>query len=87
MFSRHSLAVNGIVHQVAVAIASLENNNSCNHHCEVDKNIQNKISKLMVVLMDRDEKFSLSVKAANARSKLVKLAQDRGMKPHIRMVL
>ena len=71
---------------IAAAIATLENITR-NHHGEVNRNIKNKISELMVVLKDRDEKFSLSVRAANAISMLDRLTQDKGMKSHIRTML
>jgi uncharacterized protein len=71
---------------IAAAIATLENINR-NHHGEVNRNIKNKISELIVVLKDRDEKFSLSVRAANAISMLDRLTQDKGMKSHIRTML
>jgi uncharacterized protein (UPF0147 family) len=71
---------------IAAAIATLENITR-NHHGEVNRNIKNKISELIVVLKDRDEKFSLSVRAANAISMLDRLTQDKGMKSHIRTML
>src|ERR671910_3451175 len=71
---------------IAAAIATLENINR-NHHGEVNRNIKNKISELVVLLKDRDDKFSLSVRAANATSMLDRLTQDKGMKSHIRTML
>src|ERR671912_1559585 len=71
---------------IAAAIATLENINR-NHHGEVNRNIKNKISELVVLLKDRDDKFSLSVRAANAISMLDRLTQDKGMKSHIRTML
>jgi uncharacterized protein len=71
---------------IAAAIATLENI-SRNHHREVNRNIKNKISELIVLLKDRDDKFSLSVRAANAISTLDRLTQDKGMKSHIRTML
>jgi hypothetical protein len=71
---------------IAAAIATLENINR-NHHNEVNRNIKNRITELIVLLKDRDEKFSLSVRAANAISTLDRLTQDKGMKSHIRTML
>jgi uncharacterized protein (UPF0147 family) len=71
---------------MAAAIATLENINR-NHHSEVNRNIKNRIAELVLLLKDRDEKFSLSVRAANAISILDRLTQDKGMKSHIRTML
>jgi uncharacterized protein len=71
---------------IAAAIATLENINR-NHHNEVNRNIKNRITELVVLLKDRDEKFGLSVRAANAISTLDRLTQDKGMKSHIRTML
>jgi uncharacterized protein (UPF0147 family) len=71
---------------IATAIATLENINR-NHHSEVNRNIKNRIAELVLILKDRDEKFSLSVRAANAISILDRLTQDKGMKSHIRTML
>jgi uncharacterized protein (UPF0147 family) len=71
---------------IAAAIGTLENINR-NHHSEVNRNIKNKIAELILLLKDRDEKFSISVRAANAISMLDRLTQDKGMKSHIRTML
>jgi uncharacterized protein (UPF0147 family) len=71
---------------MAAAIATLENINR-NHHSEVNRNIKNRIAELVLLLKDRDEKYSLSVRAANAISILDRLTQDKGMKSHIRTML
>jgi hypothetical protein len=71
---------------IAAAIATLENINR-NHYSEVNRNIKNRIAELVVLLKERDEKFSLSVRAANAISILDRLTQDKGMKSHIRTML
>ncbi|MGA7692102.1 MAG: UPF0147 family protein [Nitrososphaeraceae archaeon] len=71
---------------MAAAIETLENINR-NHHSEVNRNIKNRIAELVLLLKDRDEKFSLSVRAANAISILDRLTQDKGMKSHIRTML
>jgi uncharacterized protein len=71
---------------IAAAISTLENINR-NHYSEVNRNIKNRIAELVVLLKDRDEKFSLSVRAANAISILDRLTQDKGMKSHIRTML
>ena len=71
---------------IAAAIATLENINR-NHHSEVNRNIKNKIADLVLLLKDRDEKISISVRAANAISMLDRLTQDKGMKSHIRTML
>ena len=71
---------------IAAAIATLENINR-NHHSEVNRNIKNRIAELVLLLKDREEKFSLSVRAANAISILDRLTQDKGMKSHIRTML
>ena len=71
---------------MAAAIATLENINR-NHHSEVNRNIKNRIAELVLLLKDRDEKYSLSVRSANAISILDRLTQDKGMKSHIRTML
>jgi uncharacterized protein (UPF0147 family) len=71
---------------IAAAIATLENINR-NHQSEVNRNIKNRITELVELLKDRDKKFSLSVRAANAISILDRLTQDKGMKSHIRTML
>ena len=71
---------------IAAAIATLENINR-NHQSGVNRNIKNKITELVELLKDKDEKFSLSVRAANAISILDRLTQDKGMKSHIRTML
>jgi uncharacterized protein len=71
---------------IAAAITTLENI-SRNHHSEVNRNIKNKIAELVLLLKDRDEKFSISVRAANAISMLDRLTQDKGMRSHIRTML
>ncbi len=70
---------------IAAAIATLENINR--NQSEVNRNIKNKITELVELLKDKDEKFSLSVRAANAISILDRLTQDKGMKSHIRTML
>ena len=71
---------------IAAAIATLENITS-NHQSEVNRNIKNRITELVELLKDKDEKFSISVRAANAISILDRLTQDKGMKSHIRTML
>jgi uncharacterized protein (UPF0147 family) len=71
---------------IAAAITTLENIHR-NHHSEVNRNIKNKIAELVLLLKDGDEKFSISVRAANAISILDRLTQDKGMKSHIRTML
>jgi uncharacterized protein (UPF0147 family) len=71
---------------IAAAIATLENINR-NHHSEVNRNIKNKIAELVLLLKARDEKLSISVRAANAIGMLDRLTQDKGMKSHIRTML
>ena len=71
---------------IAAAIATLENINR-NHHSEVNRNIKNKIAELVLLLRDRDEKFSISVRAANAISMLDRLTQDIGMNSDSRTML
>ena len=69
---------------IGAAITTLESINR-NHHSEVNRNIKGRINELVVLL--KDEKFSLSVRAANAISVLDRLTQDKGMKSHIRTML
>ena len=71
---------------IAAAIATLENINR-NHYSEVNRNIRNRINELAILLKDKEDKFSLSVRAANAISILDRLTQDKGMKSHIRTML
>ena len=71
---------------IAAAIATLENITRT-HQSEVNRNIKNRITELVELLKDKDEKFSISVRAANAISILDRLTQDKGMKSHIRTML
>ena len=48
---------------------------------------ESRINELAVLLKDKEDKFSLSVRAANAISILDRLTQDKGMKSHIRTML
>ena len=70
----------------AAAIMTLENINR-NHYREVNRSIKNGINELLVVLKDKDQKFSLSVRAANAITILDRLTQNKAMKSHIRTML
>ena len=68
------------------AIVTLENINR-NHYREVNRSIKGSINELLVLLKDKEQKFSLSVRAANAVSMLDRLTQDKAMKSHIRTML
>jgi uncharacterized protein (UPF0147 family) len=68
------------------AIVTLENINR-NHYREVNRSIKGSINELLVLLKDKEQKFSLSVRAANAVSLLDRLTQDKAMKSHIRTML
>jgi uncharacterized protein len=71
---------------LASAIATLENINR-NHYREVNRIIKSRINELLALLKDNEQKFSLSVRAANAISILDKMTQDKAMKSHIRTML
>ena len=58
-----------------------------NHYREINRNIRSRISELLALLKDKDQKFSVSVRAANAISILDRITQDRAMKSHIRTML
>jgi uncharacterized protein (UPF0147 family) len=68
------------------AIVTLENINR-NHYREVNRIIKSRINELLALLKDNEQKFSLSVRAANAVSILDKMTQDKAMKSHIRTML
>ena len=68
------------------AIMTLENINR-NHYREVNRSIKGSINELLVLLKDKEQKFSLSVRAANALSMLDGMTQDKTMKSHIRTML
>ena len=71
---------------LASAIMTLENINK-NHFREINKIIKSRINELLDILKGDDQKFSLSVRAANAVSILDKMTQDKAMKSHIRTML
>ena len=71
---------------LAAAIMTLQNINQ-NHYREINRNIRSRISELLALLKDKDQKFSVSVRAANAVSILDRITQDRAMKSHIRTML
>jgi uncharacterized protein len=71
---------------LASAIFTLENINR-NHYREVNRIIKSRINELLALLKDNEQKFSLSVRAANAVSILDKMTQDKAMKSHIRTML
>jgi uncharacterized protein (UPF0147 family) len=71
---------------LASAIVTLENINR-NHYREVNRIIKSRINELLALLKDNQQKFSLSVRAANAVSILDKMTQDKAMKSHIRTML
>ena len=71
---------------LASAIMTLENINK-NHFREINKIIKSRINELLEILNGDDQKFSLSVRAANAISMLDRMTQDKAMKSHIRTML
>ena len=71
---------------LASAIMTLENINK-NHFREINKIIKSRINELLDILKGDDQKFSLSVRAANAISMLDRMTQDKAMKSHIRTML
>lgn len=71
---------------LASAIVTLENINR-NHYREVNRIIKSRINELLALLKDNEQKFSLSVRGANAVSILDKMTQDKAMKSHIRTML
>ena len=58
-----------------------------NYYGEVNRNTKNRMNELLVLLKDKEQKFSLSVRAANALSILDGMTQDKRMKSHIRTML
>jgi uncharacterized protein (UPF0147 family) len=58
-----------------------------NYYGEVNRNTKNRMNELLVLLKDKEQKFSLSVRAANALSILDGMTQDKMMKSHIRTML
>ena len=71
---------------LAAAMVMLENINR-NYYGEVNRNTKNRMNELLVLLKDKEQKFSLSVRAANALSILDGMTQDKMMKSHIRTML
>jgi uncharacterized protein len=71
---------------LASAIMTLEDINK-NHFREINKIIKSRINELLDILNGDDQKFSLSVRAANAISMLDRMTQDKAMKSHIRTML
>ncbi len=58
-----------------------------NYYGEVNRNTKNRMNELLVLLKDKEQKFSLSVRGANALSILDGMTQDKMMKSHIRTML
>ena len=71
---------------LAAAMVMLENINR-NYYGEVNRNTKSRINELLILLKDKEQKSSLSVRAANALSILDGMTQDKMMKSHIRTML
>jgi hypothetical protein len=71
---------------LVAAMVMLENIKR-NYYGEVNRNTKNRMNELLVLLKDKEQKFSLSVRAANALSILDGMTQDKRMKSHIRTML
>ena len=71
---------------LAAAMVMLENINR-NYYGEYNRNTKSRMNQLLVLLKDKEQKFSLSVRAANALSMLDGMTQDKTMKSHIRIML
>ena len=71
---------------LAAAMVMLENINR-NYYGEYNRNTKSRMNQLLVLLKDKEQKFSLSVRAANALSMLDGITQDKTMKSHIRTML
>ena len=71
---------------LAAAMVMLENINR-NYYGEYNRNTKSRMNQLLVLLKDKEQKYSLSVRAANAVSMLDRLTQDKAMKSHIRTML
>jgi hypothetical protein len=71
---------------LVAAMVMLENIKR-NYYGEVNRNTKNRMNELLVLLKDKEQKFSLSVRAANALSILDGMTQDKMMKSHIRTML
>ena len=65
--------------QVAAAMVMLENINR-NYYGEHNRNTKSRMNELLVLLKDKEQKFSLSVRAANALSILDAMTQEKMMK-------
>lgn len=71
---------------LTAAIITLENINA-NYSYKVNRNSKSMIRELLDLLKDRDQKFSLSIRVANAISILDSMSQDRRIESHIRTML
>jgi uncharacterized protein (UPF0147 family) len=71
---------------LAAAMLMLENINR-NYYSEHNRDTKSRMNELLVLLKDKEQKFSLSVRAANALSILDGMTQDKMMKSHIRTML
>ena len=71
---------------LAAAMVMLENINR-NYYGEYNRNTKSRMNQLLVLLKDKEQKYSISVRAANAVSMLDRLTQDKAMKSHIRTML
>ena len=71
---------------LAAAMIMLENINR-NYYAELNRNTKSNMNELLVLLKDKEQKFGLSVRAANALSILDGMTQDKRMKSHIRTML
>jgi uncharacterized protein (UPF0147 family) len=71
---------------LAAAMVMLENINR-NYYGEHNRNTKSRMNDLLILLKDKEQKSSLSVRAANALSILDGMTQDKMMKSHIRTML
>jgi uncharacterized protein (UPF0147 family) len=60
---------------LAAAMIMLENINR-NYYAELNRNTKSNMNELLVLLKDKEQKFGLSVRAANALSILDGMTQD-----------
>ncbi len=67
-------------------MSTLENINS-NYSYRVNRKSKSVIRELLVLLKNKDQKISMSIKAANAISILDSISQDKRIESHVRTML
>ena len=67
-------------------MSTLENINS-NYSYRVNRKSKSVIRELLVLLKNKDQKISMSIRAANAISILDSISQDKRIESHVRTML